>query len=71
MSTATIKTKTGSAKLPDLNKHVAQAKAVLRQLRDTLEELEDRRDLAKAKKKNNDKPGSDWEQVKKELGFEF
>jgi len=71
MSTATIKRKTDSDELPDLDRQVAQAKTVLRQLRDTLEDLDNRRDLARARKKNADKPGTDWETVKKELGLTF
>ena len=71
MSTATLKHKTDSAKLPDLDRQVAQAKTVLRQLRDTLEDLDDRRDLARARKKNADKAGTDLEAVKKELGLKF
>ncbi len=57
--------------LAALNCQVAQAKAVLRQLRDTLEDLEDRRDLARSRKKNAGKPGTDWVAVKEELRFEF
>ena len=71
MSTATVKRKTDSTKLPDLDQQVARAKDVLRQLRDTLEDLDDRRDLAKARKKNAGKPGTEWETVKKELGLDF
>ena len=71
MSTATAKRKAGSTELPDLDRHVAQAKPVLRQLRDTLEDLDDRRDLARAKEKNGNKPGTNWETVKKELGLDF
>jgi hypothetical protein len=48
-----------------------EAKAVLRELRDTLEDLDDRLELAGAKKRNAGKRGTDWETVKKELGFEF
>lgn len=55
----------------DLNRQVAEAKAVLRQLRDTLEDLDDRRELARAKKKNGGKPGTTWESVKKEFNFKF
>ena len=71
MSTAAAKRKNDSPELPDLDRQVAQAKAVLRQLRDTLEDLDDRRDLARAKKKNANKPGTDWETAKKELGLDF
>jgi len=71
MSIATVKSKTISPKLPDLDRQIAEAKAVLRQLRDTLEDMDDRRDLARAKKKNRNKPGTDWETVKKEFGFGY
>ncbi|HWF19699.1 MAG TPA: hypothetical protein VG754_10545 [Verrucomicrobiae bacterium] len=71
MSMVTDKRRIRRTKLPDLNRQVAQAKAVLRQLRDTLEDLDDRRDLARARKKNAGKAGTDWEVVKKEMGLEF
>ena len=62
----------GAARRPktDLDRQIAQAKAVLRQLRDTLEDLDDRRELARAKKRNAGKPGAPWRSVKKELGLE-
>ena len=44
---------------------------MLRALRDTLEDLDDRRELARAKKRNGGKAGADWESVKKEFGFDF
>ena len=71
MSIASVKRKTASTCLPDLDRQIAEAKTVLRQLRDTLEDLDDRRELARAKKRNDGKPGTSWESVKKELGFEF
>ena len=71
MSIASVKHKTTSARVPELDRQIAEAKAVLRQLRDTLEDLDDRRELARAKKRNADKPGANWDAVKKELGFEF
>jgi hypothetical protein len=48
---------------------VKQAKAVLRKLKETLEDLDDRLDLAKAKVANGDKPLIPWETVAKELGI--
>jgi hypothetical protein len=71
MSVTSVKRKTASGRLPDLDRQIAEAKAILRQLRDTLEELDDRRELARAKKKNAGKPGTNWSTVKKELGLEF
>jgi hypothetical protein len=35
-----------------------------------LEDLDDRRELARAKKRNAGKPGTDWKIVAKEFGFE-
>jgi len=66
MSIASVKNKSPSAKPPRLHRQISQAKAILRQLRDTLEDLDDRRDLSRAKKRNQGKPGTDWETVKKE-----
>jgi len=66
-----MKTKDGPSGRTKLDRQVAQARAVLRELRDTLEDLEDRRELAHAKKRNAGKTGTDWETVKKELGFSF
>ena len=70
MSTATVKG-TAVRRRPNLDRQIAQAKTVLRALRDTLEDLEDRRELARAKQRNVGKRGMDWESVKTELGFEF
>jgi predicted nucleic acid-binding Zn-ribbon protein len=71
MSVAPAKRKTTAARIPDLDRQIAEAKAVLRRLRDTLEDLDDRRELSRAKKRNAGKPGANWETVKKELGFDF
>ena len=67
----TIKKKSRAAKRPNVDLQIRHAKAVLRGLRDTLEDLEDRRDLARAKERNAGKPGIPWELVKKEFGFDF
>jgi len=48
---------------------IRQAKAVLRGLRETLEDLEDHAALVKAKKKNAGKPRQPWSEVAKELGI--
>ncbi len=42
MSVANVKTKSTRAGSPRLDRQITQAKAVLRQLRDTLEDLDDR-----------------------------
>jgi hypothetical protein len=72
MSTITaIKSKNRPTTWPDVDRQIQQGKAVLRELRDTLEDLDDRRELARAKKRNGAKPGTNWETVKKEFGFDF
>lgn len=48
---------------------VRRAKAVLRGLREALEDLEDHNALIKAKKKNAGKPLLAWDEVAKELGI--
>jgi hypothetical protein len=65
MSTATVKAKPAV----DLDKQIRRAKAVLRELKATLEDLEDRRELAAAKKRNAGKPGTSLRQDAKELGL--
>ena len=72
MSATAVKTKNRPAGLPDVDRQIRNAKIVLRELRDTLEDLDDRRELARAKKRNAGKSGTDWEKsVKKEFGFNF
>ena len=71
MSNTGVKTKRAAGRSTELDRQIAEAKAVLRRLRDTLEDLDDRRELARAKKRNAGKPGTNWEAVKKELGFDF
>ena len=58
------------SELGRLQKRIAKGKAVLRELSETLEDLEDRLELARAKKRNGNKPGIPWEQAKKELSLE-
>ena len=71
MSTTGVKARTTSGRVAELDRQIAEAKAVLRRLRDTLEDLDDRRELVRAKRRNAGKPGTNWETVKKELGLEF
>jgi hypothetical protein len=63
MSTAALKAQPAV----DLEKQIRRAKAVLRELKATLEDLEDRRDLAAAKKRNAGKPGTPLRQAAREL----
>jgi len=53
----------------DLDKQIRRGKAVLRELKTTLEDIEDRRDLAAAKIRNAGKPGTSLRQAAKELGL--
>jgi hypothetical protein len=68
MSTVTARSK---ARGSHVDQQIAQGKALLRQLREALEDLEDREELIHAKKRNAAKPGVDWNAVKKELGWRF
>jgi hypothetical protein len=70
MSTSVAK-KSSRTTWPDVDRQIRQGKAVLRELRETLEDLDDRRELAIAKKRNGGKSGANWETVKKEFGFDF
>ena len=54
---------------PDIDKQIRRGKAVLRELKTTLEDLEDRRELAAARKRNAGKPGTSLRQAAKELGL--
>jgi hypothetical protein len=53
----------------ELDKQIRRGKAVLRELKMTLEDLEDRRELAAAKKRNAGKPGTPLRDAAKELEF--
>lgn len=53
----------------DLEKQIRRGKALLRELKATLEDLEDRRDLAAAKKRNAGKTGTPLRQAARELGI--
>lgn len=67
MSASTLKRPSEQARL---QRQVTRGKAVLRELRDTLEDLDDRLELARAIKRNGNKPGIPWAQAKKELGLD-
>ena len=66
MSTAVQKTKPA---VVDIDRQIRRGKAVLRELKATLEDLEDRRELAAAKRRNAGKPGTSLLQAAKELGL--
>ena len=72
MSTAIPKTNPAVAIRPsssDIDRQIRQGKAVLRELKATLEDLEDRRELAAAKKRNAGKAGTSLRQAARELGL--
>jgi len=50
-----------------LNKQLTQAKTLLRQMSQTVEDIEDARTIERAKRANGSKPRIPWAQVKKEL----
>ena len=67
MSASTLKRPSEQARL---QRQVTRGKAVLRELRDTLEDLDDRLELARAIKRNGNKPGIAWAQARKDLGLD-
>jgi hypothetical protein len=66
MSTSTIKRKSAST---DLENQIKRGRALLRELKATLEDLDDARELAAAKKRNAGKPGTSLRDLAKELGL--
>ena len=71
MSTTVLKSKTpaarGGATASEIDKQIRRAKTVLRELKATLEDLEDRRELAAAKKRNAGKATTPLREFAKEL----
>jgi hypothetical protein len=53
-----------------LDKQVAQATSLLRQMRDTIEDIEDARTIERVKKAHGHRPRIPWSRVKKELGLD-
>ena len=60
-----------SAKPPgnwtQLNKQLSEAKTLMREMRRTVEDIEDARTIKRAKRANGSKPRIPWAQVKREL----
>ncbi len=72
MSTDVLKSKSASGNhlsAADIDKQIRRGRAVLRELKTTLEDLEDRRELAAARKRNGRKAGTPLRQAAKELGL--
>ena len=72
MSTAVSKSKTAPASRrfgSEVDEQIRRGKALLRELKITLEDLEDRRELAAARKRNAGKRGTPLRLAAKELGL--
>jgi len=67
MSNSTLKSAKPPGNWTQLNKQLAQAKALLRRMSQTVEDIEDARTIERAKRANGNKPRIPWAQVKKEL----
>ncbi len=59
----------GVKRFADIDKQIRRVKAVLRESKSTLEDIEDRRKLAAAKKRNADKLGTSLRRAANELGL--
>ncbi|MDQ3117127.1 MAG: hypothetical protein M3Q86_11070 [Verrucomicrobiota bacterium] len=68
MSSSALKPETPAATV-EIEKQIRRGKAVLRELKATLEDLEDRRELAAAKKRNAGRPGTSLREAARELGL--
>ena len=67
MSNTTLTEAKAPRNWTQLNKQLAQAKTLLRQMRETIEDIEDARTIERAKRANGNKACVPWSQVKKEL----
>jgi len=67
MSNSTLTSAKPPGNWTQLNKQLAQAKALLRRMSQTVEDIEDARTIERAKRANGNKPRIPWAQVKKEL----
>ena len=67
MSNAILKSAKAPGNWTQLNKQLAQAKTLLRQISRTVADIEDARTIERAKHANGNKPRIPWAQVKREL----
>ena len=67
MSNATLTQAKPPGNWTQLNKQLTQAKTLLRQMSQTVEDIEDARTIERAKRANGNKAHIPWSQVKKEL----
>jgi hypothetical protein len=65
MSNAVLARSKPEAKWALLDKQVAQATSLLRQMRDTIEDIEDARTIERVKKVHGHKPRIPWSRVRK------
>ena len=67
MSNAILTSAKPTGNWTKLNKQLTQAKTLLREMRRTVEDIEDARTIERAKRANGGKPRIPWAQVKREL----
>ena len=67
MSNAILTSAKPTGNWTKLNKQLTQAKTLLREMRRTVEDIEDARTIERAKRANGSKARVPWTQVKKEL----
>jgi hypothetical protein len=67
MSNANLTSLKSPGNWTQLNKQLAQAKSLLRQMSRTVEDIEDARTIERAKRANSGKPCIPWAQVKRKL----
>jgi hypothetical protein len=53
-----------------LDKQLAEAKSIMRRMRQTVEDVEDARTIEQAKRAHGQKPRIPWSQVKKDAGLD-
>jgi hypothetical protein len=70
MSNATLTRAKPAGNWAKLDKQLAQAKSLLRQMSETVQDIEDARTIERAKRANGNKPRIPWAQVKKELNLD-
>jgi hypothetical protein len=58
------------SKSAQLDRQIIQARALMRKMRETIEDIEDAQTIERAKKANGKKPRMPWTEVKKELGLD-
>lgn len=69
MSNATLTRTKPEGNWTQINKQVVQAKTLLRQMRETVADIENARIIERARKAHGKQPRIPWAQAKKELGL--